>query len=161
MKAIIAVLFLLFVGVVSEAQETYSVIVPAGDVPTVERERVKHNTNVCARGALSASCTQAQICGSAPFVNIVGGGSSCSAAQARVLDIEIYANSVAGREGFFIRKLLTRLRRILTSENKLADSDAKCVNWKAGNDTVKNAMCAAAGSPVPATVALGCQLCED
>lgn len=160
-RLLLAIVAVLGLPVVVSAQEIYSVNAPATDVNTIERERVKWNTSVCATGSLPASCTQAQICGSARWVSIVGGGASCTAVQARAVDIEIFANSQAGREGFFVRKLLPILRVILRATNKISDAEAKCINWRNGNDTVKNAMCAAAGAPVPATVALGCQLCDD
>lgn len=157
-KALLAFIILFGSSLAASAQETYSVAVPAADVNLVQRSRILWNASVCARFALAASCTQAQACTAAG----APGGASCTAVQARSVDVEIFADTLAGREGFFIRKLLTRLRRdILARDIAGRDGDLQCTNWRAGNDTVKNAMCAAAGAPVPATVALGCNLCPD
>lgn len=157
-KILILALGLLALGTFSEAQETWSVTAPSPDVALVDRARVDWNTSVCARFNLAASCTQAQACIAAG----VTGGGSCTLPNARAADVEIFANTLAGREGFFIRKVLLRVRReLLGRERSELDGRQACINWRAGNDTVKNAMCAAAGAPVPATVALGCNLCPE
>lgn len=160
MKKLLLLIFPLMVLAQSSqaAQETYSVTAPAQDVAFIDRSRVKRNTAVCARFNLAASCTQGQACTAAG----AAGGASCTAIQARAVDVEIFANTLAGRETFFIQKILKRVRdEVLKLELGNDDAAQKCINWRAGNDTVKDAMCAAAGSPVPATVALGCQLCSD
>lgn len=160
MKNLLFVFVLLFmVDVFSvSAQETWSVNAPAKDVALVDRARAAWNTSVCARFALSPSCTQAQACTAAG----AAGGASCTPAQARAVDVQIFPATLAGRQDFFVFKILLRVRReMLEREQTVIDSEQKCINWRAGNDTIKNAMCAAAGAPIPATVAAGCNLCPD
>lgn len=154
-KIFAGLVLMLVIGSAASAQETYSIPVTAGNVVRVDRQRVRWNTSVCVRFALVASCTQAQACVPAGVV----GGASCTVANARAEDVEIFANTQAGRELFFIHQILVKLLLPTLKEGDVnADYNAQRVNWNAGNNTVKDAMCAAALAPVPASVALGCNL---
>lgn len=154
-QLLLAVAALVLISGSASAQESYTVNASAANVVRVERERVRWNTFVCTRFALPASCTQAQACVAA----VVTGGASCTVVNARAADVEIFANSLAGRDAFFTFQLLVKLVLPSLKGNDVNfDHNAQQANWNAGNDTVKNAMCAAAGAPVPTTVAAGCNL---
>ncbi len=152
---LLAVAALFVISGTASAQESYTTPVGAQNVVKVNRARLRWNAAVCARYALSATCTQAQVCVPAG----VAGGASCTAAAARAVDVEIFANTQPGRELYFIHQLLVKLVvPSLQSSDVIDDITAQQRNWTLGNDTVKNAMCLAAGAPVPATVVLGCNL---
>lgn len=162
-KVLVGIGLVLGLAVAAEAQvasESYTLAVNSRNATLNDRARISWNTGVCSRFNLSASCTQSQACAGAVAAGIaVPGGASCSAAQARTLDLEIYANSTTGRDLFFTHQyamkiILPLLERAASS----SDATAKQANYCAGNDTVKNGMCLAAGAPVPATVAAGCAL---
>jgi hypothetical protein len=137
--------------------ETYVINASVNDVALIDRERVAWNTSVCARGNLPANCTQSQAC----VALAAPGGAACTPAQARQVDAEIFANSQVGREGYFNRKILVSVKSSLKRKYSQLDSNSQCDNWAAGTPADKDAMCAAAKPPVPATVAAGCNLCEQ
>lgn len=140
--------------------ESYTLVASSANATLVNRGRILWNTGVCTRFALAASCTQAQACAAAVARGIaVPGGASCTAAQARTVDIEIFANSTAGRDLYFTHQQAVKvIIPLLIKAAEEADRTAQAANYKAGNDATKNAMCAAAGPPVPPTVADGCSL---
>jgi hypothetical protein len=155
-KLFLAVSFVL-VGSFVHAQETYSINAPSGYVTRLDRKRIEWNTAVCTgfRPPLVATCTQPQAC----VAGGVAGGASCTVPNARAAGYEIFANTLAGRETFLIQRgLRVLIDKVWKSEDALSSKVIQCINFRAGNATVKNAMCAAAGSPVPA---VDCDLCED
>lgn len=154
-QLLLAVAALLVISGSVSAQESYTVNASATNVVRVERERVRWNTFVCTRFALAASCTQAQACVAAG----VTGGASCTVANARAADVEIFSNNLAGRDAFFSFQLLLKLvLPVLKANDVSSDHSSQQTNWTNGSTAVKDAMCAAAGAPVPATTALGCNL---
>lgn len=78
------------------AQETFSL--PATAVQVTDLSGIIDATNgrTCESRALAIGCTQAAICTAAA----APGGASCTAAQARSVNVRIYPSTLAGREEF-------------------------------------------------------------
>jgi hypothetical protein len=152
MKRAFAVIAILLAPTLLCAQETYSLPANATQVQKVDRARVRQNTATCGRFALAPTCTQAQACVSAE----ASGGASCTAAQARNANAEIFANSQAGREAFLqdrIRKDIQDFVQAAASE----DQAGFCNWWKnAATQVQKDAVCTASVPPLPA----GCEVCQ-
>lgn len=142
------VLVVVAVGLASgaEAQESYTVNATAAHVTRLDRQRTRWNTAVCARFALAPSCTQALACSSA-------GVGSCVTANIRAADIEIFPNTLTGRNDYFVQKILKALADAWKSDDVAKDAALQCVNWTAANQTTRDGMCTAASLPA------GCDLC--
>jgi hypothetical protein len=107
-----------------------------------------NNNSVCAAVDLASGCTQAQACTAANAT----GGASCTAAQARNANVRIFPQTFAGREEFFqFRIALPKFLELRAEIVNLNQAHAKRT-WDAGNQTVRDGMCTAAG------LAAGCLL---
>ena len=151
MKKLILVCLLVLAQVAS-SQETYSVnLSAAANVAKLDLGRTQYNAGVCSRLSLPASCTQAQACVAA---NVVG-GASCIAADAQAAGVRIYANTLAGREGFVANELV----RVKLAEFVQRNAEAAMVTLRtfclAATQPQKDAICTASGQSA------GCGICDN
>ena len=153
MKRILPLLLLLFsLGAVASAQETYSIPVPAAQIPKVDRARLTKNAETCRTLGLAPACTQAQAC----TVAGAPGGASCTLAQAQAAGVEIHAATLAGRESFLQSIVREHIRAFITQVD-VEDRTSFCVWWRAAatTQTQRNNVCNAS---TPA-LGNGCNLC--
>lgn len=148
-KELITAALLLGLAGISQAQETYSVTVGGATtnrnsiVGQIELGRVQHNGDVCVRGLLPVSCTQAQAC----VALGIAGGASCTAADALAAEARIYANTLAGREAFVTNELV-RFRVPIYLQEQIMREALAYKAWCVGaNQTQLNVVCTAAGLP--------------
>lgn len=135
-------LFLLFLPVAAQAQETYSLPAGAGNVITLSAVITGLNGDNCARYNLARTCTQAQVCAAAN----APGGASCSAAQARGAGVRIYPLTQPGREEFVTFGIaLPRFLELVAAQQQ-EDRRAFCEAWNAATTTQRNNACTAIGA---------------
>lgn len=115
------------------------------DIITANNEKLC--TTLAAVGGFA--CSQTQACAAAVLKNIpVGGGSACTAQQARASNVRIWPNTsptdrteyitfaIAGPEFVDQKPLIGAWQRIRA-----------CLKWGTDNQTARNASCTAAGLP--------------
>ena len=118
------------------AQESYTLNATAGQVTNfINPGRVTHNETQCNAAGLPFTCTEVQI-------QAVPGFEST----------RIYPDSLAGREDWIIDVVIGPRVPELRSTNDAWDQQKAELNWCAGDQTFKDAGCAALG------LAAGCQL---
>lgn len=149
MKRLFLVFAVLLAAASVQAQETYSVTLAGttanrnSRVGQVELGRLQVNSDVCTAKGLAADCTQAQAC----VAYGVTGGAACTAADALAAEARIYANTLAGREGFVANQVV-RFRLSMYLTEQIRREGETFTTWcKAANQTALNAVCSAAGLP--------------
>jgi len=145
---------LLFVGLlllapIVEAQETYSLSATAAQVTDLQAIVQASNEKVCNRFALADSCTQAQACTAAG----APGGASCTAAQARSVNVRVFPNTQAGREEFVTFVVAAPRFQDLRAGILGHNREKFCAFWATATRGQKDGICTAAGR------AAGCELC--
>ncbi len=146
MKRLLVALGFLVLAATASAQEAYTVNATATQVTRLDRQRTRWNASVCARFALLASCTQAQACTAA---NV----SPCNTTNIRNADIEIFPNTLTGRQDYLVQKIIREAAEKWKADDVAKDAAQQCVNWTAANQTTRDGMCTAASLPA------GCDLC--
>lgn len=137
--------------------ETYSLSTGSGQQGTrnavlVDKGRAIRNRTTCKRLNLVSTCTQSQACVAAN----APGGASCTAAQARQVNVRIFPQTLAGREEFimfhsFVPDLVDFFNQTQGQDN----SDA-CTSWSTMTQAQRDVVCAAFIPALPA----GCDLCR-
>jgi len=139
MKKVLIALALVFAAVPALAQETYSIAATAPQVTRVDRARLKQNSNTCSRLLLATGCTQAQACVAANAV----GGASCTQAQARARNAEIFAATQPGRESFVFSTVVDKVQEF-TATAAVDDLVATRIWWTTlATRAQKDAICTA------------------
>lgn len=133
-----------------QAQEAYTVNASVGQVARLTKAITIANRQTCGQSGFPASCTQAQVC---TQVN-AGGGSACTAAQARAANVRIYPNTLAGREEYVTFGLVVPAFQQLTATAATTDQQDFCAAFKAAATATQNATCTSYG------LAAGCEICQ-
>jgi hypothetical protein len=149
MRKLLLALFVLAVGGVANAQESYSIPATASQVTDVTSIAIAKNKKTCVRLGLAIGCTQAQACTAAN----AAGGASCTAAQARNANARIFVSSTqAGREEYVsFQIVLPAFQDQIAAVPGQTQREA-CANWQTFNQTQKDAACTAAGITAPCTL---------
>lgn len=150
-KALITAALLMGLAGIAQAQETYTFTLGGSaentkaakqtQVGMVNLGRIQQNADVCKRGNLGPTCTQAQACVALGVL----GGADCTAADALAADARIFADSLAGRQGFISQMMVRRLSSAYLAEQAARDKatlDAFCLVATNGD---LEALCVAVG----------------
>lgn len=156
-KTILSILLLLFVVGLASAQETYSVVLSSpANVAKLDVGRKLSNQAVCTRFALPASCTQAQAC-AASFLATgqPSTGGSCSGAEAQSAGVRIYANTLAGREGFVTNEIIKTQIDAFSRQRAKLDFSALQGFCRTATQPQIDGVCTASG------LSAGCGVCDS
>jgi hypothetical protein len=130
--------FVLF-AVPAAGQETYSLPAGAGNVATLSAVITNLNGEVCVRGSLPRTCTQAQAC----VALSIAGGASCTAANARNGSARIYPLTQPGREEFVTFGIALPRFLELVAAQVLEDRRASCEAWLGLTQGQRDTFCTA------------------
>lgn len=149
-RTLLALIFVLALGAIASAQETYSLPANATQTADLRTYVLGVNRGMCRKaGFPTGVCTQAQACTAA------GISSACTAAQARAADARIWPDTQAGREEFVTYQWV--LPKFVEARATLRTSQQAelCEWWKTASTANKNTICTTSG------LATGCEICAE
>lgn len=154
MKRLALALLAIGLGVLSEAQETYSIPGSAPNVVTLSDVITYYNGQKCEAQSLPRACTQAQACTAAG----APGGASCTAAQARGANVRIFPLTQPGREEYVTFEIAApKFGELVTQVQAGAKRRDYCEAWASASQGTRDTHCSALGLP---TGPSGCTPCQ-
>ena len=143
MRRFLAFGFLLVIPATVQAQETYSIAVPAPLVLDLSVILSDTNAETCKRLNLQPGCTQGDACTNAN----AAGGSGCTPAQARAANARIYPGTQAGREELVAFHIALPRFTELLAHAKGRNTARWCERYRALSASAQNAECSAISQP--------------